>query len=518
MAAIVTDQLRILNTNNFIDSVNDDNNSYYLFLSLPNPNIVGFGRNINWDSSIPNPVDNLNYQNHVLDTMMFGKKITASNIRRVIRKVNWIRGTKYEMYRHDYSASSPSPLTQASRLYDANYYVINSDYRVYICIDNGSSGINSTGNASQDEPLFTDLEPSKAGESGDGYIWKYLYTIAPSDVVKFDSTEYITVPNDWESSSNPQIRSVRENANSEINQNQIKKVYIQDQGSTYSNGLGQEVDILGDGTGAKVVVDVIGGKITNTIVSSGGKDYSYGIVDLGSLNSFSQSNPAHLIPIIPPSKGHGYDIYQELGTDRVLVYARFDDSTQDFPIDTKFAQIGILKNPKKFNSPELFKGSEFSSLYSIKFSSITGFPQVGQRISQILTEVNGKAYGYVASYDEETKILKYFRDRSLYYNQTTLDQTDYVGISTNAKIYDFESSASPVSSSTFSGSIDLNFVGFTTTSSSGNKVINLGVNFTKGLASPEINKKSGDVMYIDNRPTIPRNPRQKEDIKIVLEF
>ena len=46
---------------------------------------------------------------------------------------------------------------------------MNSDFKVYICIDNGSSGINTTGNASLDEPTFTDLEPSKAGTSGDGY-------------------------------------------------------------------------------------------------------------------------------------------------------------------------------------------------------------------------------------------------------------------------------------------------------------------------------------------------------------
>ena len=50
---------------------------------------------------------------------------------------------------------------------------MNEDYRVYICIENGSSGTNLKGNVSLDEPTFTDLEPSRAGDSGDGYIWKY---------------------------------------------------------------------------------------------------------------------------------------------------------------------------------------------------------------------------------------------------------------------------------------------------------------------------------------------------------
>ena len=51
-----------------------------------------------------------------------------------------------------------------------------------------------------------------------------------------------------------------------------------------------------------------------------------------------------------------------------------------------------------------------------------------------------------------------------------------------------------------------------------NKQINLGVTFTNGLANPEINKKTGTVIYIDNRPTVQRDSRQKEDIKIILEF
>ena len=60
----------------------------------------------------------------------------------------------------------------------------------------------SKGNQSEDEPTFTDLEPTAAGTSNDGYIWKFLFTISPSDIVKFDSTEYIVVPNDWATSTN----------------------------------------------------------------------------------------------------------------------------------------------------------------------------------------------------------------------------------------------------------------------------------------------------------------------------
>jgi len=46
----------------------------------------------------------------------------------------------------------------------------------------------------------------------------------------------------------------------------------------------------------------------------------------------------------------------------------------------------------------------------------------------------------------------------------------------------------------------------------------LGVTFTSGLANPEINKSTGDIIYIDNRSLVSRDSRQKEDIKIILEF
>ena len=317
MPAVVTDQFRILNASNFVDTVTgiggtDPSSSFYVSVSLPNPTVVGFGRTSTWDTATPNPVDNINSVNHIGDTSLFGKRVIGKNVRRLVRRVNWTQGTRYEMYRHDYSVSSPSPITQSSRLYDARYYVMNENFNVYVCIDNGSSGINTTGNASQDEPTFTDLEPSKAGESSDGYIWKYLFTVSPSDIIKFDSTDFISVPSNWSTSDNAQIKAVRENGDSTINGNQIKKVYIENQGNGYTDGLGQEVSILGDGTGARVVLDVVDKKITDAVVSSGGKGYTFGIVDLGTLNG--SVNPAatgifsKLIPIIPPGKGHGSDL------------------------------------------------------------------------------------------------------------------------------------------------------------------------------------------------------------------
>ena len=526
MSAVVTDQFRISNAANFVDSVLDTNNSYYVFLGLSNPSTPnpGFGRNSSWPE---NPKDNFQYLSHYKDTSLFGKKINGKNIRRVVPKVTWTSNTRYDMYRHDYSATNLTPNSSTARLYDSQYFVVNSDFNVYICLDNGSSGSFPKGGTSKDEPTFTDLEPTAAGNSGDGYVWKYLFSISPSDVIKFDSTEYIVVPNDWETSTDTQIQNVREAGDSTINFNQIKKVYIENGGIGYNNDSDGTpiVNIVGDGSGAKVSLKIIDGVITDATVTAGGSGYSYGMVDLSTLQPNDlNSNPnkaAKLIPIIPPSRGHGYDIYKELGADRVLIYARFDDSTKDFPIDTKFSQVGIIKNPTSFTSQDvIFTGSQYSSLFSVKVNSTLSNVSIGSTITQ--EQITGTAKGYLASYDSETNVLKYYQDRSLYFNPTNMDHTDYVGLGTVGSILSIESKKSDGSEgnsvvlSNNTTSVDASFSGSTLTI--GSKEIDLGVNFTEGLANPEINRNTGDIIYIDNRKLVTRDGKQKEDVKIILEF
>tara|TARA_R100001509_G_scaffold110730_1_gene66388 strand:- start:4 stop:576 length:573 start_codon:yes stop_codon:yes gene_type:complete len=190
------------------------------------------------------------------------------------------------------------------------------------------------------------------------------------------------------------------------------------------------------------------------------------------------------------------------------MYARFDDSTKDFPIDTKFAQVGIIKNPETFSGAGvIFTENTFSSLFSIVLTESRDVI-IGEKITQ---SVSG-AKGYVASFDKDTKILKYYQDRSLCYGNKE-DQT-LSASTTNTIAFDstndieFNTSGGSSSIDNFSGSVLV----------VNDKQINLGVTFTNGLADPEINKKTGDIIYIDNRPEVQRDSRQKEDIKIILEF
>ena len=98
MSAFVTDQFRILNAGSFVESIS--NNSYYAFLGLSNPTLPnpGFGRTTNWDTSTTNnPIDNLQYLSHYRDTSLFGRKITAENARRVVRRIDWVKNNSFDI-------------------------------------------------------------------------------------------------------------------------------------------------------------------------------------------------------------------------------------------------------------------------------------------------------------------------------------------------------------------------------------------------------------------------------------
>ena len=97
--------------------------------------------------------------------------------------------------------------------------------------------------------------------TGDGYRWKYMYTIPVASVLKFFSNDYMPVfTND----------AVKTNAVA----GEIDTVVINSAGSGYNNGTYDNVAINGDGTGGRVSIVVDGGKIISATVTSGGTGYT----------------------------------------------------------------------------------------------------------------------------------------------------------------------------------------------------------------------------------------------------
>ncbi len=516
MSAIITDQLRILNAKNFVSGITSSSNSYYSFVGLPNATDYSS----TWNNSPPPPKDSFEQESDYWDTMIALKKIKASDVSQVVRKITWSSGTIYDMYRHDISRTNTSKPSKATSLYSANYYIINSNYSVYICLHNGVSPENPEGRPSLDEPTFTDLEPKAAGDSGDGYIWKYLYTINPGEIIKFDTINFIPVPKNWETSSN--FFSIRTNANAE--NNQLKIVTIKNRGSEIGppNTIYTDVPVKGDGVGAKVTV-IIGNdsKVESITVSSGGSGYTYGTVDLDGGNVPRGKVQPTFDVIIPPKGGHGWDIYRELGASNILLFSRIENDLEnpDFITDNKIARIGIVENPEAYNSSSLLKIEKASAVYALKLTG-TGYSTASFVSNSFFTQTistGTTAVGRVISYDQKTGVLKYWQDKSLAGFNTNGSQNispDY-GFNLNR----FTGSVGTGGTTQISNTnlyIDTSFTGVSTTLN--NRTYNLGQSFIGGMANPEVKKYSGNIIYVDHRPSITRSSNQKEDIKVVLQF
>jgi len=514
MAAIITDQIRVLNAKNFVSDVGT--NSYYSFIGLPNPTDY----QTDWNNNPPSPKDNFDQENDYWDTMVALKKVNTADVRQVVPKRQWSSGTTYDYYRHDYSRSNTAKVSGATNLYSASFFVINEDYQVYMCLQNGTDPDNPSGRPSLDEPTFTDLEPRAAGTSGDGYIWKYLFRIKPSEIVKFETTDFIPVPADWATSTDN--AAIRDNAVD----GSIKIVTVTDRGvglgtanRTYSN-----VPIKGDGSGATCTIVVNNDQKVDTVtISNQGSGYTYANVDLVAGGVPTGTSRPVLDVIMTPQGGHGADIYRELGAYNVLLYSRIenDNENPDFITGNQIARIGVVQNPEA-SAGTLLNSDKASAVNALKlvgagYSSATFSPD--SYVTQTIA-TGSTAVGRVVNYDQTTGVLKYWQDRSVAGFNT-------VGTAQTQPTYGFElqeftsapasgGSITIVPSTGSNLAIDTSFTGVSTVIN--NRTYYLGQSFTDGVAGAEVRKHSGNIVYVDNRPSITRSSNQKEDIKVILQF
>ena len=163
-----------------------------------------------------------------------------------------------------------------------------------------------------------------------------------------------------------------------------------------------------------------------------------------------------------------------------------------------------------------------SAVYALKLVG-TGYSEAKFTADTFVTQTVGlgsTAVGRVVSYDQQTGILKYWQDR-----RTAGFNTDGTKLTTPQ--YGFEQikfTADPVSG----GSVDIiptsgntlqihgAFTGVSTVIN--NRTYYLGQDFIKGVSNPESDKYSGDIIYVDNRPSVTRSASQKEDVKVILQF
>ena len=227
--------------------------------------------------------------------------------------------------------------------------------------------------------------------------------------------------------------------------------------------------------------------------------------------------------IIPPPGGHGKDIYRELGAYNVLLYSRIENDIEnpDFITGNQIARVGIIENPKA-TSGALLSADKASAVGALRLTG-AGYSSATFDADAYFTQTvsaGTTAAARVVNYDQTTGVLKYWQDR-------TVAGFNTVGTAQTNPTYGYNLTAFTASPGTngsltitpTSGSnlaIDTSFTGVSTVIN--NRTYYLGQEFTSGLASPEVKPYSGNIVYVDNRPSITRSTNQKEDIKVILQF
>lgn len=187
---------------------------------------IGAHRSIKFanDSSPPDitsDVRSTHYQLH--DELLFGKHVTSNDVVPMIKNVQWTNGTVYEMYD-----------TDTADLDQKNFYVVSfesGEYHVFKCLNNNG------GTASTEQPKRSETNPDDTYyRTNDGYEWKYMYSVTPSQYLKFATPSYF-----------PVITNAAVTANAVPGS--LDTIIIEDPGLSYRNfatGVFKEAGVGGD--------------------------------------------------------------------------------------------------------------------------------------------------------------------------------------------------------------------------------------------------------------------------------
>lgn len=383
-----------------IDNITSNTSHYYAFAALMNRNADGL-----------EITDNNDYNNNFIPTwqILFGKKLTNTDISPVVYKNMWQKDKIYDKYDN----------LNINLHANANFYVFSppavtgAPYHIYKCIDNANGAVSTVRPSILQATTF---------QTPDGYKWRYITSVSYKDFQNYSTLNYapihsnssitdlaainsgvevVVVANggsNYSTYHNGTIRSVTSSTLLQIGDDAIvsndhytnSAVYIYTEGSATSQfadiskynantsgkwiTLKSAVDLNHINPGVtkykispKVVFDTDGATdpvaysvvnaTTNTIhsivVTNIGSHINWANVSLQC--NTSHGSGANLYAIVPPPGGHGSDPASELDMKGVSVHFSFSNtelgtysngSLSFIPTNgLEYDTVGIIKNP-----------------------------------------------------------------------------------------------------------------------------------------------------------------------------
>ena len=491
MPAIITNKFRIHNAEQFSESFSEASpNVYYMMLGRPQAfatSTRGDSRTDNEgsDSSPITPADSISREFFDFDDAIAAKKIASSDTTFAIPRRNWTTGTVYDYYRHDYGeritggTTTQAANSGATNLFDATFYVLSSTFNVYKVLDNNGNA------ASTVEPTGTS---NSILTTGDGYKWKYMYTLSAAQQANFLSTDFMAV------STNSTVSSAAVDG-------AVNIVKIKTSGSGGTNGTHTGVPIRGDGASGVATVVVSGGAVNSVTVTTPGTGYTFAYIrnaDIVSAGATGLSG-AELDVIIEPKGGHGFNAVKELGGFFVMLNTSFEGTESgsggDVSAANDFRKVILIRDPKNA-AGSAASANTLRATKAIRFaaSPTPGTFTVDEEINQATTGAVGK----VVEWDSTNRILYYIQTR---FNDEGVDSNGNKTAFSGANVVTGQGGGSPTGTPDTGDSSTVN-----------------GTTFASGYSAAEIQSDSGDIMYVENRAPITRATDQTENVKLIIEF
>ena len=460
MSAIITDPFKKQLTQTVFDESRLDSARYY----------IGIGKSEPYDSSetVPTPTDTPRTIRNIRAGMQSIK--SASDLSYVIPRYNWSSGAFYNGYDDDFASI---PATNS-------YYVLTEDNQVYICLQQGRTAAGAA-NTSTVKPTGTGTKPIK---TADGYVWKYLFSLSATRSSKFLSSNFVPVEKILDSSELGRplagFELLQDAVQNAAVPGQVLGVAVTSGGSGYTST--PTVTISGDGVRANATATVSGGVVSKIEMDSStdstmamGQGFNFASVSI----SGGGGTGATARAILGPDAGIGADVRDELKSTSLMFNTKpngIEDS--NFIVGQDFRQVVLIRNPRH-SSDSAADGPPFttSSGKALNFLQL----QAAAASGFLDATITGGTTGAKAFVDEVDS------DR-LYFHQT--EETGFVPFQEGEAI-----TGGGQSGTLIAAGVDAD---------------------SDAFSRDDVDKLSGEIIYIENRAPVTRAANQTEDIKVVI--
>ena len=560
MAAIVSSNFRVVNSSNFKEDV--ANSAVY----------VGIGKGDVWSNTTsdttdlataPTPGDHLDEFGVARSNLIGVKKVSSSNLSHVTNRHTWDGATSYVAWD-----------SKDSNIFDKKFYVVTNEFKVYKCIIAGSG-------ASTQQPTQTLTQP-QAESDGYTWKYMYTISVADAEkfltnaympvkyipmggeaqvavtaaagqtivllkeisddigvgmtvsgtgqpsaaadrkVAAINGTQITLAGNiasggmaansvltfayaaDGDAEANLTEADYSQYLNQKASRDDslaagIERIVLESvdssgnrtdaatSGSGYTSA--PTVRIEGDGSGATATATVAGGAITAITINAKGSDYTKAVVVI--TGGGSGSGGAARAVIAPNYRGqgksgHGTDPRGELGGFFMGLNVKLDgaDGAGDITVGNDFRQIMLLKNPLNGSgsaSGQIASADTLKALDKLDFSTTfsSGSSVADFVVDEVITgNSTPQPKAFVTEIDSTNGFVFFHQNQKTGFEPFADGEVITGG--TSGTIGTLESSSAVIAA--------------------------------------ELDRESGELLFLENRLPINRTASQIEDIKIILEF